>query len=82
MPSSRIYREMNWLEEHRTLLYEVEQDARLLFVCAQDRWPNVTLTRLDSVVPDEKGRLWRYRITIPDDHVVQPASSLLGSRSS
>ena len=69
MSDSRIDRNMNELDEHRTLVFDDEQDALLLLVCAKDRWPNTTITRC-------------YRITIPDDHVIQPASSLLGSRSS
>lgn len=66
MTDSRIDRNMNELATHRTLVLADEQDARLSLIIAQDRWPNATLTRC-------------YRITIPDDHVIQPASSLLGS---
>jgi len=68
MSDSRIDHHMNELAYNRTLVFDNEQDAQLLLVCARDRWPTAALARC-------------YRITIPDDHTIQPASSLLGSRS-
>jgi len=69
MTDSRIDQHMNELETNRLVVLDNEQDAKLLILCTAERWPTATLTRC-------------YRVAIPDDHVIQPASSLLGSGSS
>ena len=67
MTDSRIDRNMNELDSHRTLVLDDEQDARLCLRYARDRWPNTTLARC-------------YRITIPDDHILSPDSAFLGMK--